>query len=97
MEVLSPACVSPGWSDESFVHATSNMAQDPASWLPINDLVASPIVKGGIIVTPNADTTVVAVSNEDILVQDNDTKEFHLSPLQPFFEDELGLVNKERP
>ena len=51
------------------------MAQDPTSWLPVNDSVASPIVKGDIIVTPNADTTVVAVSSEDIIVQDNDTKE----------------------
>ena len=84
-ENSSPTCVSPGWSDESFVQATSNMAQDPVSWLPINDSVASPIVKGDIIVTPNADTTVVAVGDDDILVQDNDTREkFHLSPLQSF-------------
>ena len=73
-EISPPTCVSPGWSDEPFVHATSNMAKDPTSWLPINDSVASPIVKGYIIITPNADTTVVAVSDEDIWVQDNDTK-----------------------
>ena len=97
MEISSPACVSPGWSDEPFMRATSNMAQDPTSWLPIKDSVASPIVKGGIIVTPNSDTTVVAVSNEGTLVQDNNTKEkFHLSPLQSFFEDELGLVSRVR-
>ena len=59
------------------------MAQDPVSGLPINDSVASPIVKGDIIVTPNADTTVAAVGDDGILVQDNDTREkFHLSPLQ---------------
>ena len=66
--------------------------------MPVNGPVASPIAKGGIIVTPNADTTVLEVSEEDILVQSSDTKEkFRLSPLQPFFEDELGLVNGERP
>ena len=74
------------------------MAQDPTSWLPIYYSIASSIVKGDVIITPNADTTVVAVSNEGIMVQDNGTKEkFHLSALQSFFEDELGLVNKERP
>ena len=79
MEISSPTCVSPGWSDESFVHATSNMAQNPTSWLPVNDSVASPIVKGDIIVAPNADTTAVAVSSDGIMAQENDTKEkFHL-------------------
>ena len=54
------------------------MAQDPISWIPVNNSVASPIVKGDIIVTPNAGTTVVVVSSDGILVQDSDTKEkFH--------------------
>jgi hypothetical protein len=62
------------------------MAQDPVSWMPIKDSVASPIVKGDIVVTPNADTTAMAVHDDGIVVQVNGTNEkFHLSPLQSFF------------
>ena len=66
--------------------------------MPVNEPVASPNVRGANIITPNADTTDMAVSNDGIMAQDNDTKEkFHLPPLQTFFEGELGWVNKERP
>ena len=96
--IASPECISPGWSDASFVHATSNMARDPAAWMPVNDTAASPILKGDIIVTPNADTTVVAVNKNDIVVQIDGTSErFHLSPLQSFFQDDVGLVHRNRP
>ena len=40
-KISSPTCISPGWSDESFVHAASNMARDPMSWMPLNDSAAS--------------------------------------------------------
>ena len=96
--IVTPACISPGWSDASFVHAASNMARDPISWMPLNDSAASPILKGDTVITPNADTTVVAVSKNDIVVQIDGTSErFHLSPLQSFFQDDMGLVHRDKP
>jgi hypothetical protein len=74
------------------------MARDLMSRMPLNDSAASLIQKGDTIITPNADTTVMAVHKDDIVVQIDGTKQrFHLSPSLSFFHDDLGLVHRDRP
>ena len=67
--------ISPVWSAKSFVHATSNLAQDPSSWLQLDDTAASPIRVGDSIICPDADTTVISVSPKGPMVQIDGTNE----------------------
>ena len=90
--------LSPAWSAKSFVHATSNLAKDPSSWLQLDDTAASPIRVGDTIICPDADTTVISVSPKGPIVQIEGTNETVCIPaFSSFYRDDLCLLHRDRP